>query len=124
MIGFQLLGIALLLLAVVVTVAAAGRRHLSWGAAAAWTALWLAAAVAIAIPNSTMVVAHALGIQRGADLVFYSAILAMFAGFFVVFVRLRRIEQDLTRVVRHVAIRDAVEPGTQSEDDGAPPPGR
>ena len=77
MIAFQLLGIALLLLAVVVTVAAARRGHLSRGAATAWTALWLAAAVAIAVPNSTMVVAHALGIQRGADLVFYCAILAM-----------------------------------------------
>jgi len=124
MIAFQLLGISLLLLAVVVTVAAARRGHLSWGTAMAWTALWLAAAVAIAVPNSTMVVAHALGIQRGADLVFYCAILAMFAGFFVVFVRLRRIEQDLTRIVRHVAIRDAVEPGSERKEGESPPPGR
>jgi hypothetical protein len=119
--AFQLLGISLLVTLVAVTIAAARRSYLGWPASVGWVCVWTAAATAIAIPESTMIVAHALGIDRGADLVFYCSILAMLAGFFVVFVRFRRLEQDLTRIVRHAAIRDALDsdrPGLDRQDDG------
>ena len=119
--AFQVLGISLLVALGTVTIVAARRSHLGWPAAMAWILLWMTAAAAIAVPDSTMIVAHALGIDRGADLVFYCSILAMFAGFFVVFVRFRRLEQDLTRIVRYVAIRDAVDserPAPDPQDDG------
>ena len=90
---FQILGLSFLGLLVVLTVAAARRGHLGRRAAWLWGALWIAAAVAIFEPDLTMTVANALGIDRGADLVFYCAILGMFAGFFVVFARLRRLEE-------------------------------
>ena len=54
----------------------------------------------------------------GADLVFYCAILGTFAGFFVMFLRFRRLERDLTRIVRQVAIRGAID----SERDAATAP--
>ncbi len=120
MILFQWIGIPLLALLALVTVAAAVRRQLTWSAAVAWTLLWTAAAAAIAVPDATMSLAHLLGIDRGADLVFYCAILAMFAGFFVVFVRFRRMEQQLTRIVRQLALRDA----SDSAPRGSDPPQR
>lgn len=110
MIAFQVLAVALFALLAAVTLAAAARRQLTRPAAAAWLVLWVAAAIAIARPGTTVVVAHWLGIGRGADLVFYCAIVAMFGGFFAVFVRFRRLEQQLTRIVRQLAIRDAVDP--------------
>lgn len=121
MIAFQVLGILLLAALVAFTVATAARRHLSWTAATGWSLLWIAAAVAIALPGSTMIAADLLGIDRGADLVFYCAILAMSTGFFLAFVRFRRLEHELTRVVRHLAIREAVEPEEQRGDPARGP---
>jgi hypothetical protein len=108
--GFQLIGIALLAALSLLTLAAAVRRRLTTPAAAAWIALWLTAAVAIARPGITIVVANFLGIGRGADLVMYCAILAGIAGFFAVFLRLRRLDHELTLVVRQLALLEVRRP--------------
>lgn len=73
-----------------------------------WALVWLAAAVAIIWPGVTKMIANALGIGRGADLVLYCAVVVMMVGFLMVYVRLRRIRRELTLLVRHLAIRDAV----------------
>jgi len=46
----------------------------------------------------------------GADLVLYLAVVSMAIGFFLVFVRLRRIEENLTKLVRTVAMNTPAEP--------------
>ncbi len=118
---FQLLGSSLLLLAILVTAVAAFRRRIAWGPALFWLALWLAATAAILAPELTVVVARFLGIDRGADLVFYCAILAMLGGFFLTYLKLRRIEKDITVLVRQMAILDArqagLEGGRPAEED-------
>ncbi len=73
-----------------------------------WALVWLAAAVAIIWPGVTKMIANILGIGRGADLVLYCAVVVMMVGFLMVYVRLRRIRRELTLLVRHLAIRDAV----------------
>lgn len=91
-----------------------------------WALVWLAAAVAIIWPGVTKMIANVLGIGRGADLVFYCAVVVMMIGFLMVYVRLRRIRRELTLLVRHLAIRDAVitpspqEPRTESSSDQPP----
>ena len=92
---------------IVATIAAAVRNSIEWRTAFAWCALWVAAAVTITRPNITVTLAHFLGIGRGADLVFYCGILGMFIGFFLVYVRIKRLESEITRLVRSIAIRDA-----------------
>lgn len=72
-----------------------------------WSMLWLAAGIAIAWPRSTAIVARALGIGRGADLVLYCAVVVMMIGFLMVYVRLRRLRRQLTLIVRHLAIEEA-----------------
>ena len=72
-----------------------------------WSAVWLAAMVAIVWPDLTGWVARFLGIGRGADLVFYCAAVVMMIGFLMVYVRLRHIRRELTLLVRQLAIRDA-----------------
>ena len=103
---------ALLLIAGVLTGIAVqrSRSRLSSRIALAWGVLWIAAAIAIAFPQLTVVVANFLGIARGADLVFYLAILGMFVAFFLVHLRLRRFEAELTKVVRELALRSPDEP--------------
>jgi len=86
------------------------RNRIAGRVALAWSLLWIAAIVAIARPQLTVTIANALGIARGADLVFYLAILGMLVGFFAVFVRMRRFETEMTRVVRELALRAPSEP--------------
>lgn len=104
--AFQLLGIGLTGAFALLSLLAAARRRMGRLAGLAWSVLWLGAALAIARPELTVVVARALGIQRGADLVFYLAILGMFVGFFLVYVRLRRLNEGLTTVVRRLALEE------------------
>lgn len=88
------------------------RSRVSTRIAIAWATLWIAAAYAVLNPEITRVIANALGINRGADLVFYLAILGNFIAFFAVHLRLRRFEADLTRIVRELALRAPKEPGS------------
>jgi hypothetical protein len=115
MTNFQLAAFVLLGLAVAATVTLAVRHRISGRVGFAWSLLWIAAIVAIARPELTVTVAHTLGIARGADLVFYLAILGMFVGFFAVYVRLRRFETEMTRIVRELALRAPAEPADDVE---------
>jgi len=75
-----------------------------------WSLVWFCAAVAIIKPELTDTVARALGIGRGADIVMYCSVVTMMVGFMVVYVRLRRLQRELTLVVRHLALREANSP--------------
>lgn len=72
----------------------------------AWSLFWLGVGVAFLIPASITRIANLLGIGRGADLVLYSAVLIVFYLLFRVFVRLDRMESQITKVVRHKSIED------------------
>lgn len=69
-----------------------------------WTLLWGIGMIVSIEPDITTVVARALGIGRGADLVFYCAIVVMMVGFLMVYMRLRRLRRDVTLMVRHIAM--------------------
>jgi hypothetical protein len=89
-----------------------------------WSSLWFASAIALVNPGLTMSLARTLGIGRGADLVFYSAILAAGVAFFFTFLRLRRIEGQLTELVRHIALDEArggSRPPTEAAGAASPP---
>ena len=107
MTSFQWIAFVVLGISFVITLTLTVRRRIAPRVGFGWGLLWIAAAIAIARPSITAAIAHFLGIGRGADLVLYIAILAMVFGFFAVYVRLRRIESELTKVVRELAIRSA-----------------
>jgi len=104
MTAFQLIGLSVAAIFLLLTIAAMLRHRITKGSAMAWMLLWTSAGVAFYEPALTQIVASRLGIDRGADLVFYCAILAMFVGFFLVFAKLRRVEQNLTTLVREIAV--------------------
>jgi len=85
-----------------------------------WAAVWLAAGVAILWPQVTSKVARLLGIGRGADLVFYCAVVIMLIGFWTIYIRLRRVRRDITLLVRQLAIQEAERRGLGQ--DAAKPP--
>ena len=105
---FQILALAVVAILLLVSVTAVFRGSVARRDAILWTLVWLAAGVAIVRPDLTRVVAKALGIGRGADLVFYCAVVVMMVGFLMTYSRLRQLRRELTLVVRHMAKRDAV----------------
>jgi hypothetical protein len=116
---FQILGLSLAGLFIVLIVLGMARGKLARRAGLGWLALWVAAAVFLANPEWTAVAARKVGNTRGADLIFYCAILATLVSFFLVYVRLRRVESNLTEIVRQLAIRDAERAG-EADDDAGP----
>lgn len=68
---------------------------------------------AIAFPDATTVVAHALGVGRGTDLLLYVWILTGGFALLLLYGRIRRAEQRLTRLTRELALRDASPPEDQ-----------
>ncbi len=72
-----------------------------------WILFWLAADVAMVWPNSTTVIANRLGIGRGADLVVYVALAALFFLLFKLHIKIESVGRDVTRVVRRDALNGA-----------------
>ena len=118
---FQTLGVAgsllIALLIVAVMVRTASRRV----ALLPWLGVWLLAAGAIAVPDATTRVARLLGIGRGADVVLYFAVLIGLWLAFRLSLAQRRIERQMTQLVREVALRDAQAPPPTRPSAPAPP---
>lgn len=105
--AFQWVMLPLLALFLAGGILAAARGGLGRRAGLTWAVVWLGAAVAVIWPDVTQWLANRLGITRGADLIFYCAVLVMLIGFWMVYLRLRRMREDITRLVRHLALREA-----------------
>lgn len=112
---FQIIGLPLICLMVLVSGVNLIRRRSSLAVGTFWLLLWTAAGIAIAVPDATTTVANALGILRGADFVFYCAVLGAFVGFFLVYVRLRELNRQITVLTRELALRDRIDPPSARE---------
>ncbi len=71
-----------------------------------WLTLWLAIPIAFLLPQTTNYLAEVLGLGRGADLAVYLSILLIFYLIFRIFVKLEKIESDITAIVRKIALWD------------------
>jgi hypothetical protein len=120
---FQTLVLGLFVVLALFTVSAGMRGAVRKRIVTFWLFVWLAGSTAIIWPHSTALIAHALGIGRGADLLLYSSVLVMCVAFFYVYTRFRRLDRQITLLVRRLAIQHA-EPGRTAEHPRAElPPG-
>lgn len=79
-----------------------------------WLLFWGAVVVVAIHPETTVAMARAFGVGRGADLAIYLALVLLFFLQFRLFARIEDVERQLTRVVRALALRDL------DERDGPP----
>lgn len=63
----------------------------------------------VIFPETTNSIAHKVGVSRGADLLFYSAILFLFFLILKLYSRLRKVEQKFTDMVRTKSLEEAEE---------------
>ena len=107
---FQWLSLSTLLVLLVFELLSATKWRVRRGFWALRVLTWIAAGFAIARPEMLTEVARILGIQRGADLVLYLAVLAFCGTFLFLYAQCIRLQQQITELVRHLAIRDAAGP--------------
>ncbi len=118
---FQIVALSLLGLVFVMNLIVVFRGQVARRVGLPWAAIWLLAAGAIIWPESTRVVAGALGIGRGTDLVLYCFVLVVLIGFYMTYARLRRLDAGLTLLVRKLAIQNAVPPERNTDTEPSTP---
>ncbi len=67
-------------------------------------------AVLVLFPELANYAASLVGVGRGADLLLYLLVLAVYAGGLLVLAKFRRIERQMTDLVRQIALREAETP--------------
>lgn len=82
-------------------------RHVT---AAAFTAAWSLAIMLIANPGVSTQVAQRVGIGRGVDFVIYSLLIAFLWAHYQHYLRYKRVENEVTLLVRELAIAQASRP--------------
>lgn len=121
----------LITIPIAVGLAALSLRRLLRGDRPRWMLLsrlvvFAAAAAAIWNPEITNRVARALGIGRGADLLIYVVAVTVIVGFFYLYQANRRLEREITNLVRDLALDRAARPASpaaaESEGDLGPSP--
>jgi len=105
---FQIVVLPILLILFGERVAAVIRGRIPRRVAAFWMFIWLTAGITVAWPEITTRIAQSVfGIGAGSNLVLYFAVLFMLIGFYMTYVRLRRLDANITQLVRHLAIQNA-----------------
>ena len=80
---------------------------ISLGETLLWSCFWIAVAVVGFKPDVTQRVAAILGVGRGADAVFYLGLLGLSYAFFRLYLKNRNTEQQITQLVRKLALKEA-----------------
>lgn len=77
---------------------------------ALWSLLWIAVIAVVIRPETASLLARTLGVGRGADVVVYLSIAALFYLQFRTFGRLEDHEHQITALTRELALKDLKEP--------------
>ncbi len=78
-------------------------------------ALWIGASAAVLWPALSGHVATWLGVNRGSDAVMYLTVAALCYFIFRLYIRIRDVEQQLTALVRNLALREAERAGDSKQ---------
>ena len=84
-----------------------------------WTIFWFMVAFLVVFPETTSYIANIVGVGRGVDLVIYIAIFILFYLMFRSLVKLDKVEKDVTKVVRKVALDDNKEFSPKADQPSA-----
>jgi len=71
-----------------------------------WLFFWIIAIIAVWVPDFLTKIANILGIGRGADLVLYVSVVAVFYLIFKIYVRFEKIERNITKIVRKDSLEE------------------
>lgn len=104
----QLITIVIVLILLGRIIAQFKRKQITLKEALLWSLVWFGVSLVVLYPKLTDQLASYIGLQsaKGIDLVVYLAVGLVFYLVFRIFVRIERIEHDITKVVRQVALKE------------------
>lgn len=73
-----------------------------------WSLFWVLAGTAVLLPKTTDLIAGKLGLAsgRGVDMIVYISIPLLFYVLFRLIVKIDNLEQNITKITRHLALKD------------------
>lgn len=71
---------------------------------ALWIIFWITVIIATLMPKNIDKIAQFAGVERGADLIVYLSIVAIFYLIFRIFIHLEKIDREITTIVRKTAL--------------------
>ncbi len=74
-----------------------------------WFGFWILVIGATVWFRQTDIIANFFGVEKGADLAVYISIITLFYLIFKIIVKLDKLDRDITKIVRSVAIEDQEE---------------
>ncbi len=81
-------------------------RRIPFVWAASLSLSWIVLGTVAFLPKTTDLLAASVGIGRGADLLVYLAIVGLVYIVFRLIMKLQKLERDVTKLVRHSALKD------------------
>ena len=79
-----------------------------------WGAFWIAVTTVTLLPDVTTWFAQLIGVGRGVDAVIYFAIIFLYYFVFRIFLRLEKLDHDITLLVRKMSIPEEDEADPES----------
>ena len=69
-----------------------------------WLAFWVIILIIVLFPDIINYIANLVGVGRGVDVAIYIALLLIFYIIFKIYTRIDRVEKDMTKLVRKIAL--------------------
>ena len=102
----QFLAVGLVILILIKTIADFKKNKITLAYFLFWMGLWLVILIVAVLPQITGFFAKLLGVGRGVDVAIYFAIIFIFFILFEIITRLEKIKQEITEIVRHLALKN------------------
>jgi len=106
MLTIQIVGFIGILLILVIVLSRFKKKQLSLFEFISWTILWIFLGLLAIFPSLMMDLARLLGVGRGVDVIIYIALFLIFYLIFKINIRMEKMDQDITKIVKEVALRE------------------
>jgi len=104
MILFQILFSLFIVFILVKTVGRFRSKEITGAWLIFWIVFWLVAEAVVLSPNLSDLLAHSLGIGRGADLVIYASLALIFFFLFRLLTQVERQKREITKLTRKISL--------------------
>ena len=101
----QIFGIIVIVFSLVMVLIRFFRRHINFREFTLWGIFWILLIILIIFPDLMTRLAHLFGVTRGVDILSYPALILLFYLIFKINIRLEKIEQDITKIVKEEALK-------------------
>ncbi|GLI12810.1 hypothetical protein MARBORIA2_19000 [Methanobrevibacter arboriphilus] len=101
---FQILVVFIAILAILLVFNRFHKKKTSITTFILWVVLWVLLAIFAIMPESSTYIANLIGIGRGLDLIIIFGIIGSYYLIFRIYLKLEKIDQDITKLVRIISI--------------------